>query len=42
MPIDRHSEGWLMASERRQARMGRAERSQRMSFIARHPAMTTD
>ena len=31
-----------MASESRQARKGRTERSRRMSFIARHPAMTTD
>ena len=43
MSIDRRSEGLLMASERRRARMGRTEQSQRMFFIARHPAtITTD
>ena len=42
MPIDRRSECSLMASECHQARVERTERSQRVSFIARHPAMTTD
>ena len=43
MPINHRSEGLLMASECRQSRKGRTERSRGMSFIARHPAtMTTD
>jgi hypothetical protein len=39
IPIGRHSEGLLMAMNRRQTR---EKRAQRKSFITRHPAMTTD
>jgi hypothetical protein len=42
IPIDRRSEGLLVAENRRQTFRKRTEASRRMSFVARHPAMTTD
>jgi hypothetical protein len=38
-PIDRRSEGVLMANNRRDTWRNRTERSRRMSFIAQHPAI---
>ena len=39
-PVDRRSEGLLMAMNRRGTRKKRTKQRQRKSFIVRHPAMT--